>query len=159
MERIDRAILSLTRAMAALGAGCIVAMTALTVAAVAMRYGLGAPFRFTEELGGLLLVTSVFLSLPYVLARHGHIRMTLLSRRLPEPARRATWIVGQAIFVAFALVYLRDAWADAAFTRRLGLRSEVARIPLGGFALLPVAGMGIAAAIAAWQALRPAPDL
>lgn len=158
MARIDAAILALTRALAVLGALCILAMAALTVAAVAMRYGAGAPFRFTEELGGLLLVTSVFLSLPYVLARHEHIRLTLVADRLPPRPRRALWIVGQLIFLAFAVIFLRGAWADALFTLRLGLRSEVARIPLGPFVLVPVGGMAVAAAVAAWQALRQPPE-
>ncbi len=157
MDRIDALILQLTRALAALGAACILAMTALTVAAVAMRYGAGAPFRFTEELGGLLLVTSVFLSIPYVLARHGHIRLTLLADRLPAAARRGLWIAGQLIFLGFALVFLRGAWADALFTLRLGLRSEVARIALTPFVFVPVAGIALAALVAAWQALRPPP--
>lgn len=158
MARIDAAILALTRALAVLGALCILAMAALTVAAVAMRYGAGAPFRFTEELGGLLLVTSVFLSLPYVLARHEHIRLTLVADRLPPRPRRVLWIVGQLIFLAFAVIFLRGAWADALFTLRLGLRSEVARIPLGPFVLVPVGGMAVAAAVAAWQALRQPPE-
>lgn len=158
MARIDAAILALTRALAVLGALCILAMAALTVAAVAMRYGAGAPFRFTEELGGLLLVTSVFLSLPYVLARHEHIRLTLVADRLPPRPRRVLWIVGQLIFLAFAVVFLRGAWADALFTLRLGLRSEVARIPLGPFVLVPVGGMAVAAAVAAWQVLRQPPE-
>jgi TRAP-type C4-dicarboxylate transport system permease small subunit len=158
LARIDAAILMATRGLAALGAGCIVAMAGLTVAAVVMRYGAGAPFRFTEELGGLLLVTSVFLSLPYVLARHGHIRLTLLADRMPGPLRRALWILGQLVFVAFAVIFLRDAWADALFTRRLNLRSEAARIPLTGFVFIPVVGIALAGSIALWQALRPRPE-
>jgi TRAP-type C4-dicarboxylate transport system permease small subunit len=92
-----------------------------------------------------------------VLARHGHIRLTLLADRLPPAPRRALWIAGQLIFLAFALVFLRGAWADALFTARLGLRSEVARIALTPFVFVPVAGVALAALVAAWQALRPPP--
>lgn len=154
---IDRAILGLTRALAALGAGCIAAMAALTVAAVVMRYGVGAPFRFTEELAGLMLVSCVFLGLPYALARHAHIRVNLVADRLGGIWKRLLWVAGQAIFVAFAIVFFRDALADARFTQMLDLKSEVARLRLAPYTWIVVIGIGLAGAVAAWQALRPIP--
>ena len=151
-------VLLLTRTLAALGAACVAVLAVLTVAAVVMRYGLGAPFRFTDELGGLLLVSSVFLSLPHVLASNANIRVTLVSDRLNGLPRRAVWILGQLILVAFAAVFLRDALAEAQFTQKLNLRSEVARIPLSPFVWLMVAGMALVAFIGAFQALGKAPS-
>ena len=155
--RVDAAILVLTRGLAALGAAAVAAMAALTVAAVVMRYGYGAPFRFTEELGGLLLICTVFLGLPHVMARHAHIRVTLLSDRVPGIGRRLFWIAGQGVFILFAAVFFRDALADARFTQMLSLRSEVARIGLAPFVWVMVAGSGLTGAVAAWQMLAPPP--
>ena len=151
-------VLLLTRTLAALGAACVAVLAVLTVAAVVMRYGLGAPFRLTDELGGLLLVTSVFLGLPQVLASHANIRVTLLSDKAKGPLGRGVWILGQLILVAFAAVFLRDALAEAQFTQKLNLRSEVARIPLSPFVWLMVAGMALVAFIGAFQALGKAPS-
>ena len=153
--RILSGVLLLTRTLAALGAACVAVLAVLTVAAVVMRYGLGAPFRFTEELGGLLLVTSVFLGLPHVLASNANIRVTLLSDKAKGPLGRGVWILGQLILVAFAAIFLRDALAEAQFTQKLNLRSEMARIPLSPFVWLMVAGMGLVAFIGAFQALGP----
>lgn len=150
-------VLLLTRTLAALGAACVAVLAVLTVAAVVMRYGLGAPFRFTDELGGLLLVSSVFLSLPHVLASNANIRVTLVSDRLSGLPRRVVWILGQLILVAFAAIFLRDALGEAQFTLKLNLRSEVARIPLSPFVWLMVAGMALVTFIGAFQALGPGP--
>jgi TRAP-type transport system small permease protein len=157
-NHIDRAILWAARLLAAGAAAAVAAMAALTVAAVVMRYGFGAPFRFTEELGGLLLVTSAFLAMPLVLASHANIRVTLVSGRAPGPWRRVLWVAGQLVFLAFALVFFRDALADAQFTQKLRLKSEVARLPLAPWLWAMVASVGLLAAIAAWQALRPPPE-
>lgn len=155
--RIDRAILWVARLLAALGAGCVAVMATLTVAAVLMRYVVGAPFRFTEELGGLMLVCAVFLGMPWVLASHANIRVTLASDRAPAPLRRALWVLGQLVLIAFAAVFFRDALADAQFTQKLRLRSEVARLPLAPFVWVMVGMAGMLVAIGAWQALRPPP--
>lgn len=157
-ERIDRAILWVARGLAAIGAGAVAVMAALTVAAVFMRYGLGAPFRFTEELGGLMLVSSVFLGMPYVLASHANIRVTLASDQLRGPLRRGVWVLGQIVLIAFAATFFRDALADAQFTQKLNLKTEVARIGLAPFVWVMVAAVGLVGAIGAWQALRPPPQ-
>jgi TRAP-type C4-dicarboxylate transport system permease small subunit len=147
-----------TRAMAALGAAAIAGIAALVVLAVVMRYALGAPFAFTEELAGLLMVASVFLGLPFVLATHAHIRVGLLHDRTSGLLRRLLWLLGQLVFVAFAAVFVRDAWADARFTLMLNLRSEVARIDLAPFVISMAVGIAIAGLVAAWQMLRPPPE-
>jgi TRAP-type C4-dicarboxylate transport system permease small subunit len=155
--RIDRAILAIARALAAVAAAAVAAMAALTVSAVVMRYGVGAPFRFTEELAGLMLVLAAFLAMPWVLATHANIRVTLVSDRLGGPWRRVAWVAGQAVLVAFVAIFFRDALADARFTQKLALKSEVARIPLAPFVWAMTGAVGLTAAIAAWQALRPPP--
>lgn len=154
---MDRVILWITRALGALGAACIAGMATLTVLAVVMRYAVGAPFAFTEELAGLMLVSAVFLGIPYAMATHAHIRVNLLYDRTGGWARRALFVLGQLVFLAFAAVFFRDALADLNLTRMLNLRSEVARITLAPFVAMMAAGTGLAAAVAAWQMLRPPP--
>lgn len=154
---IDRAILWVARALGALGAACVAAMATLTLLAVIMRYAVGAPFAFTEELAGLLLISCVFLGLPYVLALNAHIRVTLVADRTSGLLRRFLWVLGQLVVVAFAAVFFRDALNDARFTLMLNLRSEVARIDLAPFVILMTVGVGLTGLVAAWQMLRPPP--
>ncbi|MFN4100241.1 MAG: TRAP transporter small permease [Pararhodobacter sp.] len=156
--RTDRVILWVTRALAALGAACVAGMAALVVMAVVMRYAFGAPFAFTEELAGLLMVSCIFLGLPFVLATQAHIRVGLVYERTGGWLRRTFWVLGQLVFVAFAAVFFRDALADARFTLMLNLRSEVARIQLAPFVIGMAGGVAIAGLVAAWQMLRPPPE-
>ncbi|WFE76486.1 TRAP transporter small permease [Roseinatronobacter sp. S2] len=162
MERFaagtDRVILWVTRALAAIGAACVAGMAALVVMAVIMRYAVGAPFAFTEELAGLLMVSCVFLGMPFVLATHAHIRVGLLYENTGGRLRRVLWVLGQLVFLAFAAIFFRDALADARFTIMLNLRSEVARIQLAPFVIGMAAGVAIAGLVAAWQMLRPPPQ-
>tara|TARA_R110002020_G_scaffold37723_6_gene113829 strand:- start:321 stop:866 length:546 start_codon:yes stop_codon:yes gene_type:complete len=157
-ERLDRVILWVTRVLAGLGAACVAAMAALTVLAVVMRYAVGAPFAFTEDLAGLMLVSAVFLGMPYALATHAHIRVNLLHDRTRGRARRGLFVLGQVIFLVFAAVFFRGALADLNLTMMLELKTEVARIPLAPFVAMMVAGVAMSALVAAWQMLRPPPE-
>lgn len=157
MAFVDAAILWVARVLAALGAAAVAGIFALVLAAVVMRYGAGAPFRFTEELSGLLLVSSVFLVLPLTVAGHHNIRVGLLADRTTGRARRVLWVLGQAVLVAFAVVFAWEAWKSTEFTMRLNLSSDVARLPLTPFMIAMTASAAVVAAIGAWQMLRPPP--
>ncbi len=156
--RVDALILTLTRALVALAAGACGLIFALVLLAVVMRYVAQSPFRFTDELSGLLLAAMVFLALPFSLAAHQNIRVTLLTERLEGRAARAFWVVGQAIVVAFCLLVAWDAWKITSFTLRLGLKSEQARLDLGPWLLAFTGAFAVSAAIAAWQLFRPMPS-
>lgn len=155
--RVDRAIVGLTRWLAALGAGAVAGIFALVLTAVVMRYLVAAPFRFTEELAGLLLSACVFLTLPFTLASHRNIRVSILAGRTTGAARRAFWVAGQAVLVAFGALFAWEAWKITDFTITLGLKTEVARLPLEPFWIAVTASAAAAAGIGAWQALRPPP--
>lgn len=157
-EQTDRVILWITRALGALGAACIAAMAVLTVLAVVTRYAVGAPFAFTEDLAGLMLVSAVFLGMPYALATHAHIRVNIAYDRTRGWLRRCLFVLGQLVFLAFAAVFFRDARADLNLTMMLNLKSEVARIPLAPFVAMMSIGVALAALVAAWQMLRPPPE-
>lgn len=155
--RVEAAILLAARALSALAAAACATVFVLVLLAVVMRYVAQSPFRFTDELSGLLLASMVFLALPFSLAAHHNIRVTLLTERLAPPARRTAWAVGQAIVVAFCCLVAWDAWKITAFTLRLGLRSEQARLDLGPWLIVFTAAFALCAAIAAWQGTRPSP--
>lgn len=157
MRFVDAAILWVARVLAAFGAAAVAGIFALVLAAVVMRYGAGAPFRFTEELSGLLLASTVFLTFPLTVAAHHNIRVGLLADRTRGPLRRVFWIAGQAVLVAFAAVFAWEAWKTTAFTVRLGLSSDVARVPLAPFMIVMTASVTAVAFIGAWQMLRPPP--
>jgi TRAP-type C4-dicarboxylate transport system permease small subunit len=157
VERIDRALDLLARGIAAIGTAAVAGIFGLVLTAVVMRYAVSAPFRFTEELAGLFLVSSVFLTLPLTLTARSNVRVTVLSDRLTGPWRRLAWIAGQGVLVAFGAVFAWEAWRMLSLTTRLNLMSEAARLPLWPFVAAMTASAALVAAIGAWQAFRPPP--
>jgi TRAP-type C4-dicarboxylate transport system permease small subunit len=153
----DRALLLISRGLLAVSAAACGGILGLVLSAVVMRYAVAAPFRFTEELAGLLLSAMAFCALPYAMAAHANIRVTLVTDRLGPLARRLAWVVGQAIMVAFCAIFAFESWGIAEFTLRLNLSSEQARLPLGPWVGLMPAMFALTGLVAAWVALRPPP--
>lgn len=158
LDRADRAILAVTRWVAWLGALAVAGIFVLVFSSVVMRYLFQAPFRFTDELAGLLLGTAIFLCLPYMIASHEAIRVTLISDRLPGWGRRIAHWLAQAILLAFGIVFAWEAWDVIAFTLRLNLMTEQARLPLGPFLILMTVAFAMVAALGAWRLFRPPPE-
>jgi TRAP-type C4-dicarboxylate transport system permease small subunit len=146
--RVDRAILAVTRGLAMLAGLCVAGMFAIIVASVVMRYAVSRPLGFTEELTGLLLATSIFLVIPHVTAAHLNIRVTLLSDRFHGASRRVLHVVGQAVLVAFLVLFLVEALKFTALAMRFNERTELTRLPIAPFKMV----------MALWQALRPPPE-
>jgi TRAP-type C4-dicarboxylate transport system permease small subunit len=158
-DRIDAALALISRVLAVVAAAAGCGIFVLVVGAVIMRYVVGAPFRFTEELSGLLLAQMVFLAIPLTLTAHMNIRVTLLSGLTAGPLRRLFWVIGQLIMVAFCAVFAWEAWSLTEFTLRLNLRTEQVRLPLSPWMIAMTAAVVFAGAIAAWQALRAPPKM
>jgi TRAP-type C4-dicarboxylate transport system permease small subunit len=155
--RIDAATRWLCRRLAACAAVALAAIFALVMAGVVMRYVIGTPFRFTEELSGLLLAMSVILVVPMTLAEDSNIRVTLLSERLGGAAAGAVRLLAGAIVVLFFAVFAGEAWKSYELAVRFAEKSEQARLSLAPWKLATAALFGLSAAVALWRALRPPP--
>lgn len=137
--RIGKVLTPVFIAMAALAAlaGCGIVL--LIGASVTMRYFALAPFRFTEELVGLLMTAAFFLALPLATLRAEHVRVLLLVAALPKRAR--IWIGRLAGFLgaAFCLWFLALClpWLEFAIDRNI--KTEVGRLLMYPWmALLPL---------------------
>ncbi|MFZ9487328.1 MAG: TRAP transporter small permease [Alphaproteobacteria bacterium] len=158
METIGRILDLGARALAAIAAAAGAAIFAFILAAVVMRYLVAAPFRFTEELSGLLLAMMVFLAMPMALVRDLNIRVTLVTDSLPALARRVAWIASELILVAFATIFAWQSWNLVAFHARLGLKSEQARLELWPWLAVMTACVALCALVGAWKATRQPPS-
>ena len=123
-------------ALAALAGGTIVCLIGISVT---MRYFAYAPFRFTEELVGLLMTAAFFLALPLVTLRAEHVRVLIVVSSLPDRfARWATALAGLfgAIFCLWFFVLCLP-WLEFAVDRKI--KTEVGRLLMYPWmALLPV---------------------
>lgn len=85
----------------------ILAISLIVTADVVMRYLFNSPFLFAGETCEFLLALVVFAGLGYTFQRGGHIRIDLITRRLPSRFRY--WIrvatFGTAIIYLFMLTW------------------------------------------------------
>ncbi|MEP7207309.1 MAG: TRAP transporter small permease [Casimicrobiaceae bacterium] len=131
-------------------------LTGLVVLSAAMRYVVGSPFAFTEEIVGLLFAAMVFLSFPSCTIHRRHIEVTLISERLPPGARRVARTAGNVLILLFCAWYGTYAWEFASVSWRLHSKSDV-----GGIVLWPWMGTMVlscfliaVAIVTLWRARR-----
>ena len=130
---------SLFVAMGVLAAVAGVMIVGLIGASVTMRYLAYTPFRFTEELVGLLMTAAFFLALPLITIRAKHVRVRMLLTYLPERTKRPVNIMAGLFGLAFCLWFfaLCMPWFEFAFDRKI--KTEVGRLLMYPWmALLPI---------------------
>jgi len=118
-------------------AGAIIVV--LIGASVTMRYFAYAPFRFTEELVGLLMTAAFFLALPLVTLRAEHVRVRVLVAALPDRIAGRVAVLARLFGAAFCLwfFWLCMPWLEFAFDRNI--KTEVGRLLMYPWmALLPL---------------------
>lgn len=133
--------------MAALAALAGAVIVGLIGASVTMRYLAYAPFRFTEELVGLLMTAAFFLALPLVTLRAEHVRVVVLVASLPDRARLSAAVLASLFGGAFCLWFfaLCLPWLEFAIDRNI--KTEVGRLLMYPWmALLPLSMLLTAAA-------------
>lgn len=137
-RRVEALLVPVFFALAILAAIAGAAIVGLVGTSVAMRHFVNAPFRFTEELVGLLMTAAFFLALPLVTLRAEHVRVQFFVNALAPRIRWAVAILANLFGVAFCLwfVWLSLPWFEFAFLR--SIKTEVARLLMYPWmALLP----------------------
>jgi len=141
-----RAALIASKLLLMLSAFSGVLMTLLVSLSAVMRYAVGKPFGFTEELVGLLFSSLVFLALPYVTASRQHIEITLIYDLLPQKTKYFLFVLGTVLASVYMLWFAYYAFEFAYFSFLIGSTSD-----LGNIALWPWMGlMVVSSAIVAF---------
>lgn len=107
---LGRLAAALSRAGAAVGAVALAAMILLITAQVLSRRVLASPMVIADELSGWLLVICTFSALGYALLHGDHIRVTLLSERLPARVQSVLQVMGGLVGAAVTALL---AWRTA----------------------------------------------
>lgn len=104
---MERVIGYLAMAGAACAAVLVLVSLAVVGYSVVMRYGLGTPVTWVDELTGFLVVGIVMLGAADALRRGDHISVDLLTTRLHGLPRRLAnvWWMVAVLLVAAALIY------------------------------------------------------
>ncbi|ESR27470.1 TRAP transporter small permease [Lutibaculum baratangense] len=116
-----------------------IAMSLFVVLSSIMRYFVGAPFAFTEELVGLLFTAMIFAGLPVCTLRRRHISVTIVPDLMPEAMRRFIDRVAYAIVAVFCVWFGILTWEYLQITIALDARSAGSRLLLWPWtAVLPL---------------------
>ncbi len=120
---------------------------AINFANIAGRYLFSAPVLWAEEILNYLMVWSVFLGAVLVTWEGRHIKMDLLSVRIPSPAREIVNAIAVAVFAAVCTFMVVQSWTATRVAMQIEQRSVAAEIPMAlahAGVLLGFAGMLIA---------------
>ena len=121
---------SLSKFFNILAAGTVGVTTLLVVVSSLMRYIIGKPFHFTEELGALFfMVISVF-SMAYVLTIQRHIRIKLVLDHIPQPFQGYVEFFAHLIGLIIVAILIKETWNFSYVTHKMGGISPDAGIPL-----------------------------
>ena len=144
MERLVRAIDSLSTAAGWVAGWCIVPMTLAVSYEVVARYAFHAPTRWSYDAGWMLYGAQFMLAAAFTLRRGGHIRTDVLYERW-SPRRQAVvdavcyvlfFFPGMLCILAAGFVEARHAWEIG---ERTGLRIVVVPVPMYAVkAIIPI---------------------
>jgi C4-dicarboxylate transporter DctQ subunit len=110
LSMLDRAVQAMT-ALATGVAGLFILITALIVTyEVVMRSLFNAPTEWVIEISVYLIVVAGFLGLAVTYAEDKHIRVDLLTSRLPARTGKCLEIAVGVVALAFSLVFLVESW-------------------------------------------------
>jgi len=107
-----------------------IVLTLFVALSAVMRYVVGAPLPFTEELVGLFFSALIFLALPYVTLHRQHIEVTLLTDRFPPALRRWTDRVANGLVILFAVWFGTYAFDFVLVSYQVQARTDIAGIVL-----------------------------
>ena len=160
MKTLERLFSRVAQVMAYAGAISLLAMTVLVVIASFMRYFMGRPFDFTEELVALLYMSMVFLAIPLVTMKQSHVAVSVMPKRLKLAFGGLLRAGSGLVMIAFCTWFTVEAYHYVEESRRLNSKSEQVDFLLWPWmAVIPVT-MAFVTIIVAFHLIcgaRPAP--
>lgn len=120
---VARALTLLIQSASVLSCLIILAAFGIILYAVTMRYFVGTPINWSDELNGYLIVAMVMFGIGSTLLRGGHISIDLLTARAGP--RLSAWVevLADVAVLLFALMFGWSAWHTVAFSRDFGTYS------------------------------------
>ena len=126
MNALERSFSAVARWMAYAGALALLVMTSLVVVSSVMRYFVGRPFRFTEELVALFYMSMVFLAIPLVTMKDTHVAVSVMPARFKLRFGSVLRVGAALVIVAFCAWFTYEAFGWMDHSRRLNSKSEQA---------------------------------
>ncbi len=107
---LDRAVAAAALGLAGAGVLCVIAMMIVVTFEVVSRYLLNSPTMWSDEIASYLLIAIVFLGLAQNLRLGDHIRVDVITEKLPARARRWFELFAYALGLVFSIMLLVGVW-------------------------------------------------
>jgi len=150
---VESLVAAASRLAALFGALAGLACFALVCASVGFRYFLGQPQPWIDHVAAWLVVALVMLAAAETQRREEHIGVEVLVERLRGRSRRAARLVGVLSVVAVAAILLREGIETVAFSRMIGIATNLEAVPLWWVQLLIPLGAGLLLLVSVAQLL------
>ena len=124
LDIVDRALEAICRFGIMCGALLVIATMVVVGYSVMMRYVFGIPQVWTDELVSFWLVAIVTLGAADVLRRDGHIRIDLLTDRLPAQTQPWVDVWGLISVLVLSVVMTISGWEMVSFSWSVDLVSD-----------------------------------
>ena len=140
-------IARVARAASTLAGLAVLAIVVLITYDVAMRYLFEQPQLFVDEVASFLELFVIFGGLAYTFRSGGHVRVDLLTGRLPGGARARVRVAGLVLGLVFLAIVIWTTAQSAVTAYRYGRVSAVMLYPLWApMALIPL-GLALLGAV------------
>lgn len=93
--------------LATLSGVSILAIVSIVSYSTISRYAFNRPMAWMEEMAGLLLMACCFLAFPFVFAKGVHIKVTLLTGKVPSTARMCMEIVSGILAFLYLALFVK----------------------------------------------------
>lgn len=141
LKRVKMVTDRMSEVLAALSGVAIFAIVSVVAYSTISRYAFNRSVHLMEELSGLLLMASCFLVFPFVFAKGMHIKVTLLTSKVPSKARMYMEVVAGILAFLFLILFVKLTYDFTYESYLLGARTWDARLyVVPWMAVMPVGG-------------------
>lgn len=147
MTSIEAVFGAIAKAMLYVATAFLLLMTSLVVTASFMRYIVGRPFAFTEELVALLYMAMVFLAVPIATLRHAHVSISVLPASVMKLLRHPFRLAACVAMIVFCVWFTIVAYGFVDQSRAFNSHTEAAELLLWPWMMIIPVTMGFVAAI------------
>jgi len=110
-----------------------VVIMVITVADVIMRATVNKSMSGVMELTQFLMVFVCYFAMPWVTWQFGHIKVDLLTTKLPEKAQGVILVIDKFLCIVFTLLMIYEVWKQGGQAKVMHSVGAVTRIPVYPF--------------------------
>ena len=140
-----------TRVLALVGGGMLLASVALSIVSISGRYAFSAPVPGDYELVELICAVAIFLFFPYTHSIGGNLTAEFFTSGLPRRWQMALDVVHDLIFTLVAVLLAWRLWHGMLDKIANGDSSILLQIPLWWPYTVAVAGMWLLSIVSLWR--------